>query len=101
MKKISIIFMVLSVFMTMTQCKKDLQVHSTIAEDSVFIHVDVQDGSKVNVNTTNGIVTFEQDDILYVANNGKYVGNLKHNGTAFEGTITGAVTDKPLYFYFF
>ena len=52
MKKLTIILMVLSVFMTMTQCKKDLQVHSGIADDAIFIHVDVNDGSKVNVNTT-------------------------------------------------
>lgn len=100
MKKLTIILMVLSVFMTMTQCKKDLQVHSGIADDAIFIHVDVNNGSKVNVNTTTGNVGFEENDVLHVVNNGKYVGYLRHNGTAFEGTISGAVKDTPLYFYF-
>lgn len=101
MKKLNVILLLLSFLMTMTQCKKDLQVQPLVADDAVFIHVDVHDGSKVNVNTANGIVTFEKDDVLYVANNGKYVGSLKHNGSGFEGSITGAVIDQPLYFYFF
>lgn len=99
MKKLYIILMVLSVFVTMTQCKKDLKV-SEIADDAVFIRVDVQNNSKLDVNTTNGIVKFGEGDVLYVTSNGKYVGSLKHNGTAFEGTITGAVNELPLGFYF-
>ncbi|MBO7460727.1 MAG: hypothetical protein J6T53_07470 [Bacteroidales bacterium] len=98
MKKISIIFFVLSMFVTMTQCKKNLQV---IPEtDAVFINVDVCDNSKVAVNTLDGKVSFQEGDVLYVASNGRYVGCLTYNGSHFAGTITGAVVDQLLYFYF-
>lgn len=101
MKKLSIIFFVLSMFVTMTQCKKNLQVFPAENSESVLINVDVNDGSKVNVNTSNGIVTFEKYDVLYVISDGKYVGTLNNDGEKFYGEITGAVVDKPLYFYFF
>lgn len=101
MKKISIIFFVLSMFVTMTQCKKDLQVIPIYNTESVLINVDVNNGSKVNVNTANGEVTFEKYDVLYVISEGIYVGTLSHDGEQFKGEITGAVADKPLYFYFF
>ena len=101
MKKISIIFFVLSMFVTMTQCKKDLQVVPIYNTESVYINVDVNNGSKVNVNTGDGNVTFEKYDVLYVISEGKYVGTLNHDGVQFQGEITGAVADKPLYFYFF
>lgn len=100
MKKTSIIFFVLSILMTMTQCKKT-QVIPTEISDSVYINLDLNDGSKADVNVTNGIVTFERYDVLYVVSEGKYVGTLSHNGTNFAGEINGAVVDKPLYFYFF
>ena len=101
MKKISIIFAVLSILMTMTQCKKDLQVIPTTNDDVVYISVKVANaGSKVDVNTANGIVTFEKGDVLYVVSNGKCVGNLENNGDSFTGSIEGAVEKEPLYFYF-
>lgn len=100
MKKLGIILMVLSFFMTMTQCKKNLQVIPSINNDEEFISLNVNDGSKVNVNTADGKVIFEKDDVLYVASDGKYVGILTYNGEVFEGSITGAIVDEPLCFYF-
>ena len=55
-------------------------------------------GSRVNVNPPH--VAFEQYDEIVVASNGKYVGTLTHNGNVFEGEITGATENQPLYFYF-
>ena len=101
MKRISMIFFILSILMTMTQCKKDMRVIPTEISESVFINLDVNGGTKADVNTANGIVTFKRYDELYVVSEGKYVGKLNHNGTNFAGEITGAVIDKPLYFYFF
>lgn len=56
-------------------------------------------GSRVNVTPPH--VAFEQYDEIVVASNGKYVGTLTHNGNVFEGEITGATENQPLYFYFF
>lgn len=98
MKKISIIFMVLSMMIGMTQCKKNIQ---CLPDRQVYhINIDVNRGSKVDVNTANGMVTFEEDDCLYVVSGGVYVGTLKHDGSGFSGDITGPVMDSPLYFYF-
>lgn len=55
-------------------------------------------GSRVNVTPPD--VAFEQNDKIVVASNGKYVGTLTHNGNVFEGEITGATENQPLYFYF-
>ena len=100
MKKLSIIILVLSFFMTFTQCKKtDTAVLSN--SDAVHISLDVRNNSKVNVNTADGTVKFERYDVIYAVSNGVVVGSLEHNGVRFEGTIEGAVEKEPLYFYFF
>ena len=100
MKKLSIIILVLSFFMTFTQCKKtDTAVLSN--SDAVHISLDVRNNSKVNVNTANGTVKFERYDVIYAVSNGVVVGSLEHNGVRFEGTIENAVENEPLYFYFF
>ena len=100
MKKFSIIILVLSFLMTFTQCKKkDLQI-ATVS-DAVYITLDIENNSKVNVNTANGEVKFEKYDVIYAVSGGKYVGSLMHNGELFCGSITGAVEDEPLMFYFF
>lgn len=100
MKKLSIIFFVLSMIMTMTQCKKNIQDIPANNGESVFISLDVNNGSKADVNTSNGMVTFKKDDQLHVVSNGTYVGTLSHNGINFVGEIVGAEEDAPLYFYF-
>ena len=55
-------------------------------------------GSRVNVTPPD--VAFEQNDKIVVASNGAVVGTLEHNGTVFEGEITGATENEHLYFYF-
>lgn len=99
MKKLSIILMVSLFIMTMTQCKKNLQDIQTISGEVSYISLNIAD-AKVGVNTANGKVTFDKDDVLYVASNGKYVGRLIYNGDSFVGNIEGAAIDRPLYFYF-
>ena len=100
MKKLSIIILVLSCFVTLTQCKKkDIVVLAN--NDAVNINLEVRNNSKVDVNTENGKVKFERNDVIYAVSNGVVVGSLEHNGMRFEGTIEGAVEDEPLFFYFF
>lgn len=98
MKKISIILVALSFLMTLTQCKKkDLH----IVNDAVYITLDVNNGSRIDVNTTTGAVRFGKYDVIYAVSDGKFVGTLEHNGERFSGSIEGAVEGEPLFFYFF
>lgn len=100
MKRLSTIVMALVVMMTMSQCKKNEQV--TPANEGVTITLDVNggNGSRVDVNPSTGLVTFENGDQIHVANGGKYVGTLTYNGTVFTGAISNATEGVPLHFYF-
>ena len=91
-----------------TSCKK--QIVTPSEPEGVFITLNVGNNSKVNVNPTGGgggtyaTVTFEKNDVIYVGNNGKYVGTLTFDGTNFTGTITPTSGDEEnqdyLHFYF-
>ena len=102
MKRISIIVTALAFLVALTQCKKEAQVVPANEGNSVNITLDIKSdgGSKVNVNTGTGAVTYESGDKIYVASGGRYVGTLTHNGTRFSGTITDPVVGEPLDFYF-
>ena len=99
MKKISII-MALAFLAALTQCKKEEQV--TPANEGVAITLDIKDGNgtRLDVNTATGAVTYENGDKIYVASSGHYVGTLTHNGTRFSGTISDPTVGEPLDFYF-
>ena len=101
MKKISIIVMALAFLAALTQCKKE-QVAPANDSEAVAITLDIKcgNGTRMDVNTATGEVTYESGDKIYVASGGKYVGTLTHNGTRFSGTITDPVVGEPLHFYF-
>ncbi len=101
MKKISIIVMALAFLAALTQCKKE---QATPANDGktvdITLNIKSGKGTRMDVNTATGEVTFVSGDKIYVASGGKYVGTLTHNGTRFSGTITDPVVGEPLHFYF-
>ena len=81
----------------LTNCKKN----DEPLPQTVQITLDVVDsGSKVNINTGTGEVSFQTGDVIYVGNNGKYCGQLVHNGTKFAGGIAPTSEDDYLHFYF-
>ena len=85
----------------MAQCKKKTE--SLITPDygeTTKIELNINNGNRLDVNPVTGVVRFTTGDVIYVASNGKYVGQLQHNGTNFTGSITGATNGAPLYFYF-
>lgn len=96
----------LAMILTMSNCKKNVETISNVTSNGVQITLDVDGGSKVNVNPTGGetfaTVDFESGDIIYVGNNGHYCGYLEHNGTYFTGSIdeTNLSNDDYLHFYF-
>ena len=101
MKKISIIVTALAFLVALTQCKKE---QATPANDgkTVDITLDIKsgNGTRMNVNTSTGEVTYETGDVIYVASGGTFIGTLTHNGTNFAGTITNPTVGEPLDFYF-
>lgn len=102
MKKIALALSALVLVFGMSQCKKNMVGPTDNGLHTYNITINTDGGSKVGVTPSTGAVAFENDDELYVAYNGKYVGTITHNGTAFTGSIsTEAATGKgPLYFYF-
>ena len=101
MKKISIIVTALAFLVALTQCKKE---QATPANDgkTVDITLDIKsgNGTRMDVNTSTGEVTYETGDVIYVASGGTFIGTLTHNGTNFAGTITNPTVGEPLDFYF-
>ena len=98
--------LVFAMLLSITSCKKNVETISTVATDGVFITLDLDGGSKVIVDPTGhtnpnyATVTFEEHDIIYVGNNGKYCGYLEHNGTNFSGTVNPTSEADYLHFYF-
>lgn len=102
MKKISIIFMAWALVITMSQCKK--QVETVEADNVVTITLNVRNGieSKAVVDPNLGSVTYVAGDYIQVTSGGKYVGTLMCNESGhFTGTITNAVANEPLHFFYF
>ena len=102
MKRISFIITSLLLLAALTQCKKEQQVSPASDGNTVDITLNIKGGggSRVDVNTATGTVTYESGDNIYVVSGGKYVGTLTYNGTCFGGTITDPTVGEPLYFYF-
>ena len=103
MKRMSMILMACLMVLGMSQCKKENQ-NATTEPEGVKITLNVGNGGE-RVTVTPGepvtTVTFDNGDVILVANGGHYVGSLTHNGTAFSGTITQTLTtDDKLHFFF-
>ncbi len=105
LKKGAAMLAALAMMLGLTQCRKNLETIATAPANGVYITLDVDGGSKVVVDpngaATYATVEFEEGDIIYVGNNGKYCGYLKHNGDKFTGTIeTPGSEEDYLHFYF-
>jgi len=101
MKRLSLVLMSVALVLGMAQCKKNVEPIATgTTSGTMNISLDIEGGSKVAVNPSTGVVSFQTGDKIYVVSNGNYVGTLTHNGSNFSGEISGATTGQPLYFYF-
>ena len=86
----------------MTNCRKKVDTIASVG-DKVHITVKVNGGSKAGVNPTNGEISFNNGDYLYVGYNGAKVGELTYStgSSSFGGDITISQSgDQPLYFYY-
>ena len=102
MKKLSIITIAIALVLIMAQCKKNVETIATPVVDGNWVDITVNVGgnSKHDVNTNTGAVTYTSGDVLYVGNNGKFVGTLTYNSGAFTGSIVNPSEDDYLGFYF-
>jgi len=102
MKRFGTIATTLLVLVALTQCKKEEQPTPASGSEAVTITLDLKSngGSRVDVNTTTGEVTYQNGDVIYVASGGHYIGTLAYNGTNFTGGITDPIVGEPLHFYF-
>lgn len=102
MKKLSTIIIAMALVLGLGQCKKQETPATTDPEDGlVYITVNVGDnGAKHEVYPNTGAYVFENNDVLYVGNNGHYIGTLTYNDGAFSGTIDSPSTTDYLHFFF-
>jgi len=102
MKRFGTIVTALLVLVALTQCKKEEQPAPANGSEAVTITLDLKSngGTRVDVNTTTGEVTYQNGDVIYVASGGHYIGTLTYNGTNFTGGITDPIVGEPLHFYF-
>lgn len=95
--------LVLTIILSLTQCKKKLE---TITADGekVYITLNVGSGSRHDVNPATGQVAYAEGDVIYVGNAGKYIGTLTcskiGDNYVFGGDITDPQTTDYLHFYF-
>ena len=102
MKKLGLLAMAFALVMTMTQCKKE---NTTTSNDEgskvpITLNVNGNGGSRVAVEGSTGVVTFENGDVIHVVSNGVYVGTMTYNGTVFSGEINEPTEGQKLQFYF-
>ena len=70
-----------------------------VTDDSVYVVLDY--GEKVLINTQTGYITFEDNDVVYVGNNGKYVGELAYSAGKFVGDIKVCYLSEDDYLHFY
>lgn len=99
--------MALALVLGFTQCKKE-QTPTDNQTEGVRITLTVDggnNGSKVDVNPNApqgyATVTFENGDVIYVGNNGAYVGYLTYDGTNFSGSIDDSNLNEADYLHFY
>ena len=102
MKKLSAIIIAMALVLGMSQCKKqETPATPTNNDGMVYITVNVGDnGGKHTVYPNHGLYGFDNGDILYVGNNGHFVGTLEYQDGAFSGGIQSPSTNDYLHFYF-
>lgn len=105
MKKLNVLLLVTAILLGMTQCNKKVDTIAPVVEGKK-VDISLKTGKSrviITPHDTYATVDFEDGDIIYVGNNGKYVGNLVYDedNQQFSGTITDPVESDYLHFYFF
>lgn len=94
------LLLALAVMLTFTQCKKEDPIAPEGSGQKIHISLKVANGSRHDVTTGTGVVTYSNGDVIYVGNGSQYIGSITHDGTNFSGTVTVPDGTSKLYFYF-
>ena len=105
MKKLSFIVMACLMVLSLTQCKKNEPANDNADNgDRVSITLKLENGGqKAHPEENNGLanIVYDNEDVVYVGSDGKYMGILTYNGSLFTGSINAAATaGEPLQFIF-
>lgn len=104
MKQLAIFASVFMLTIGLVQCKKEPHTNQNAEVETVRITVKVEsNGSKAGVDPSNGKITFNNQDILYVGYNNAYVGVLSFSSStnSFSGSLNLTTSGaQPLHFYY-
>ncbi len=104
MKKLAIFVAALVLALGLAQCKKEQPATPQNTEGNlVHLTVNVGNGSRADVDTITGVVSFSNGDKLYVGYNNTCVGTLDYSATTnkFSGNLSFSQNgDQPLHFYY-
>ena len=102
MRKMTCFVMALALVLGLAQCKKEQTVEPENETKTVDITLKVgsNGGSKHDINTTTGAVSFQNGDVIYVGNGSTYIGTLTYDGTIFSGSIDQPDNNTEIYFFF-
>ena len=104
MKQLAIFASVFMLTIGLVQCKKEPPTNQNAEVETVCITVKVEsNGSKAGVDPSNGKITFNNQDILYVGYNNAYVGVLSFSSStnSFSGSLNLIASGaQPLHFYY-
>ena len=108
MRKAGTMLLALAMVITFTQCKKRIENVTPNNQGGHYITLTVDNPSKVGVNE-NGVVTFEDNDMIIVLSNNEPVGALLYQNGCFSGPLgsgsyigdlSSPTPNKPLQFMF-
>jgi len=102
MKRMTYFVMALALVLGLAQCKKEQTVEPENETKTVDITLKVgsNGGSKHDINTTTGAISFQNGDVIYVGNGSTYIGTLTYDGTIFSGSIDQPDNNTEIYFFF-
>ena len=104
MKKSAIFAAAFVLTLGLAQCKKEQPNAQNIEGETVHITLNVNNnGSRADVNTSTGHITFNDNDKLYVGYDNAYVGTLAYSASTskFSGEIYLTQSgEQPLHFYY-
>ena len=105
MKKLSILVLAIAMVLGISQCKKKETptTHDTpVVSNWVRITMRVGGGGREmdTVYPGTGAVVYEEGDIIYVGNTGKYRGKLEYHNGAFSGLVADPEETDYLHFYY-
>ena len=106
MKKLSTIIRAMALVIGLAYCKKNETPATPATPDAdinwvrITMRVEGGDRDMDTVYPGTGAVVYENGDIIYVGNNGKYRGKLEYHNGEFSGLVADPKTGDYLHFYY-